>query len=64
MSFLSRLFRINTDDKVIKNAHDRGYKDGIAVGIKIGNKEGETRGWKEAMSKIANLADEMTIKKD
>ena len=36
-----------------------GYKDGLKAGVRVGNKEGKITGWKEAMSTIGNLTDEM-----
>jgi len=66
MNFFRNLFNVNVDnvEENYKRAYKKGYKEGIAAGIRVGIKEGEQKGWKAAMSKIANLADEMTIKKD
>ena len=66
MNFFRNLFNVDVDntEENYKKAHKKGYKEGVAAGIRVGKQEGEQKGWKAAMSKIANLADEMTIKKD
>jgi len=63
MSFWSRLFR-HGKAEMDKKAYEIGYKDGLKAGRRVGKKEGQQNGWKEAMSTIANIADEMIIKKD
>ena len=57
----------NKNDKYLQRAYDKGYSKGLADGRKLawvaGKKEGLSQGWKEAMSKIGNLAEEMIVRK-
>ena len=72
MSFFTWLFKSKDDKKEkrnlkgVKRIYDRGYRDGWAEATKRLKKEefdeGKAAGWKEAMSTIANMADQMLLR--
>ena len=67
--FLKNTFSAkNKDDKFLSRAYNKGYNkgllDGKSIAYKAGKKDGLSQGWKEAMSTIGNLADQLIVRKD